>query len=893
MRETKEQNHVAKPQPFKFKELKVYNSTEYLWDNAKKYRQVFDRYETGYIYAELSLFNKFFDEQDWSLHVELKCFAVDENNRRELCTLTLDKEVSKFDHTIYLREGWGNQKKGTFWKAGTYYWEAYIEGDKVGSKYFYVIDIADQNPVEDFDHSPTDTDEERISDYYVALKSIKLYEGPYDDVAEDDRNYLRQFSSQETRYIYIELLLRNLQPHQEWQLELFTKFRNQAGELKGQVSRLQQVRSGQEEIKITAGWGAANPSLWYEDQYTVSVIFLDCLLASVPFTVSDEVIAGTPAVYLPGSERPVVLGPDEDEPESFEQIIFKLDRLIGLQGVKQQVRDHAVYIRFLQLRQRRGFQMDTGIDVHAIFSGNPGTGKTTVARMMGKLYRKMGLLSSGHTVVADRVDLVGEYIGQTAPKTREVIERARGGVLFIDEAYALARSNDDGKDFGREVIEILVKEMSNGPGDLAVIVAGYTEEMQRFLDSNTGLKSRFKHHYEFRNFLPQELSLIADYTAEELGLLVTLEAKARLDKIITQAFRDRDRSFGNARYVHDLVEKAKIQMALRLMADDETGAVYSNEQLSTIELIDVEGISQLTHTERPAIPVNEPLLETTLAELDQLVGMEDIKTQIKELVSLVRFYRKSGRNVLNAFHLHTVLVGNPGTGKTTIARILATLYNALGVLERGHIIETDRQGLVAGYVGQTAEKTAKVIEESIGGVLFIDEAYALTQSNSGQRGDFGEEAIQTLLKRMEDQRGEFFVCVAGYPDNMDSFLKANPGLSSRFDKVLHFQDYTPEQLVQIAERMFALSKARLTPPALQHLSDYLSFLYKFRDSYFGNARTVRQLVLDIVRRHDLRCAAEPTVVTKSGKATRILKVDVEHLKLDTKELTIQRKRIGF
>jgi len=200
--------------------------------------------------------------------------------------------------------------------------------------------------------------------------------------------------------------------------------------------------------------------------------------------------------------------------------------------------------------------------------------------------------------------------------------------------------------------------------------------------------------------------------------------------------------------------------------------------------------------------------------------------------------------------------------------------------------------MVAGYVGQTAEKTAKKVDESIGGVLFIDEAYSLTQKSS-QRGDFGDEAIQALLKRMEDRRGEFFVCVAGYPDNMDTFLKANPGLSSRFDKTLRFEDYEPVQLLEIAQAMFKEKNAQVTPAAAKHLEAYLKFLYKYRDSFFGNARSVRKIVGDVVRRHDLRRSVEKNAEEDKGKTMRILKADVEHLKLDTKELSIQRKRIGF
>ncbi|MEM6398525.1 MAG: AAA family ATPase [Bacteroidota bacterium] len=865
--------------PYKVKELKVYSSTESLWENVKKYRQVFDRRSTTYVYAELSLINKEFDRSDWSLHVELKCFQVQGQQRSEVCHLTIDKEVSRYEPVVLLREGWGNQKPGTFWKRGTYLWEVYIDGERIAYKHFYVIE-------------PTAEDEfgESLDDF-LELKSVRLYEGPYDDVAKDDREYLKAFSRKESRYIYIELQLRNLQPHQNWHLELATRFHNEARELKGQVIRLLEVPKGHDTIHITAGWGAAAPTLWREDKYVASVVFMDQLLVTVPIEVSDEAVPGHPAVLLPGREQATVLAPSLDDDSSFNDIMVKLDSLIGLTAIKRQVRDHAVYLQFLQLRKDRGFQESEPINVHAVFRGNPGTGKTTVATMMGQLYKKMGLLSSGHVVTADRVDLVGEYIGQTAPKTREVIDKARGGVLFIDEAYALARTNDDGKDFGREVIEILVKEMSNGEGDLAVIVAGYPDEMDRFLSSNPGLNSRFKHQYTFSDFLPQELNVIAGYACERQEVKLSEQAKHKLEHIIVKAYRERDRTFGNARFVHDLIEKGKIQLGLRVMALNNQRDL-SEDDLRTITVADIDRIDLELVGENPDIPVDEGLLESALEELDALIGMKQVKKQIHELVSLVRYYRREGRDVLNAFNLHTVLIGNPGTGKTTVARILAKLYKALGILERGHLVETDRQGLVAGYVGQTAEKTAKQINKAKGGVLFIDEAYSLTATSTGPRGDFGDEAIQTLLKRMEDMRGQFFVFVAGYPDNMDTFLKANPGLSSRFDDKLQFEDYSGDELLLIAKSMLKTAGATLNKTAEAHLGAYFKFLYKYRDRYFGNARSARQIVSDILRRHDLR--KSKTKKPKSDKgAIRISKADVEHLVMDPKTLSIQRKQIGF
>ncbi|MEP7321961.1 MAG: AAA family ATPase [Saprospiraceae bacterium] len=861
---------------YRFKEIKVYSSTEWLAEQKYKYRQVFDRYETTFVYVELSFYNKLFDIDSWEASVTLKCFSLN-NNRQELCHLEFKKQISKYDPLIQLQEGWGNKKEGAFWKKGTYFWEAWIDNEKVGSKYFYIEDAGE--PMS------------RIQNPYFDITSLKFYEGNEDDISLDDRIYLRCFSAAETRLVHLELTVKNRNRSHQWQCELSFRYYNETHELKAQVIKLRSIRKDENLIQFSASCGLPSKGHWKRGKLNVEIIYLDHLIASTYIEFRDMAEAGTTAVFLPNQPVPAFLNSEIDEEKSLDDLMSQMDGLVGLVHIKKQVHDHAQYLQFVQLRRQHGFKELDEINIHSVFIGNPGTGKTTVAQMMGGLYHKMGLLSKGHVHAVDRVDLVGEYIGQTAPKVRDNIEKARGGVLFIDEAYALARSNDDSKDFGREVIEILVKEMSNGPGDMAVIVAGYPKEMKYFLDSNPGLKSRFKLYYEFSDYTPEELYLISKTACLQKEVRLTPEAESKIQTLILEAYRNRDRAFGNARYVFDLIEKAKINLGLRIMKNHLISPdLLDDNDLALLRLEDVEHIADLAKNRVTHIPLDDKLLKTSLDELDGLIGMDNIKLQIHELVDIVQYYHLTGKDVLQHFYMHTLLIGNPGTGKTTVARILCKIYKALGILERGHMVETDRQGMVAGFVGQSAIKTAEKVDEAMGGVLFIDEAYSLLSSKSAGI-DYGHEVIQTLLKRMEDQRGKFFVFAAGYPSNMDDFTKANPGLNSRFDKTLRFEDYSPEELLEIADKMIKDRGLLTSPEAKAHLSQYFNFLFQYRDRFFGNARTVRSVILEVFGHHTLRIAKNG--IRDETLIKTIELEDVNFFTLNPDALQIYRKSIGY
>ena len=249
-----------------------------------------------------------------------------------------------------------------------------------------------------------------------------------------------------------------------------------------------------------------------------------------------------------------------------------------------------------------------------------------------------------------------------------------------------------------------------------------------------------------------------------------------------------------------------------------------------------------------------PKLEEVLAELDGLCGLEQVKKDVKSLINLVkvRKLREEAGLPVPPMSLHLVFMGNPGTGKTTVARLLAKIYHAIGVLSKGQLVEVDRSGLVAGFVGQTAIKTQEAVQKAIGGVLFIDEAYALVNQENGN--DFGHEAIEVLLKNMEDHRDDLIVIVAGYTNLMEKFIHSNPGLESRFNKYFFFEDYDAGQLMEIFRSMCSKNGYALSPEADQWAQEAFRDLYEHRDENFGNARDVRNLFEKAVARHSDRVA---------------------------------------
>ena len=278
-------------------------------------------------------------------------------------------------------------------------------------------------------------------------------------------------------------------------------------------------------------------------------------------------------------------GVSSESVPGLDQLIAELNSLIGLHQIKQCVNQRIHYIKFEQLRRSKGLKSPE-LSLHMVFHGNPGTGKTSVARLLSKIYKALGVVSKGHLVETDRSDLVAGFVGQTALKVKAVAEKALGGILFIDEAYALRRS-DDPMDFGNEAIETLLKFMEDNRHDLVVIVAGYPAEMRRFLDANPGLQSRFNESLNFPDYSPEELNEIFLRLCNEADYKLSQSAQAKLFEHLRNAYRERDSSFGNARLVRNVFERAIKNVASRIFQNGQSDS-------SALELIEDSDIEAAT-----------------------------------------------------------------------------------------------------------------------------------------------------------------------------------------------------------------------------------------------------------------------------------------------------------
>ena len=495
----------------------------------------------------------------------------------------------------------------------------------------------------------------------------------------------------------------------------------------------------------------------------------------------------------------------------------RLQEMTGLDIVKKQIDTIIASHKVDAERTKRGGSKYGEACMHMVFSGNPGTAKTTVARLFAGIAKEKDILQSGIFVESSGVELEGltaEY------KIRGAFRAAEGGVLFIDEAYALGSGM---------AITTLIQELENHRDKVIVILAGYSERMKDFMKRNEGLTSRIPHWVDFPDYSADELTDIFRLMTAERGFKATDEAVKKAHYIFEKVRNVED--FGNGRYVRNMLERAIQNQSLRLLDSAENAEDIKKRDLFLITKDDIGQLDEGLKHERKS--------GTASRELDEMIGLSSVKTVIRKALASYKLNKlciDQGIQREKAA-MHMVFTGNPGTAKTTVARLFAEILKDEKVLSTGSFTEVGRADLVGTFVGQTAPLIKSRFKEARGGVLFIDEAYSLCDD---QRNGFGDEAISTIVQEMENHRDDVIVIFAGYPEPMERFLERNPGMRSRIAFRVQFEDYSTDELCDITRLIAGRKNLTVTDEAMQKLRETYDAV-RTQDDY-GNGRFVRKIL---------------------------------------------------
>ena len=544
---------------------------------------------------------------------------------------------------------------------------------------------------------------------------------------------------------------------------------------------------------------------------------------------------------------------DQEKKAVYKETIRRLDGMVGLKQIKDYVQN---LFKMISAEQKL-LALNIGVsnpEMHALFVGPAGTGKTEVARMYGDILWSLNKIPERKIIEVSKEDLVSPYIGETEIKTKEIIERAKGGVLFVDEAYMLANNGggDQGKDYGKLALEIIMRAMENERGNLVVVFAGYEKDIEKLLEVNEGLRSRFSKKFRFEDYSTDELVKIAHKMINTEGF-ESDDVDKELQNVISSQHKNGQMS-GNARSIRKMIAEIVSNHKLRI--------VENNGNFYKIHSEDVRMVNKRKDTRSQE--TIKKMQEKAIAKLDSLIGLNQLKKEIKTWSNYIKVEKKREEMNLssNKISLHMTFKGSPGTGKTTVARIMGDILQSNGLLSRGHFKEVTRSDLVAEYMGQTSIKVKKLIKEMEGGVLFIDEAYSLVQ---GENDVYGKEAVDTLIAEMENKRDDLVVILAGYSNEIEGLLESNPGFNSRISNHFVFQDYSANELVELLKMNLTAQNLVLTSTAEAKIIRYI-FEQKQSNNVDGNGRWVRNVV-DKLKKNQANRLAESNEFTEKSIMT--------------------------
>lgn len=541
---------------------------------------------------------------------------------------------------------------------------------------------------------------------------------------------------------------------------------------------------------------------------------------------------------------------DDVEPQqqkTVDDILASLDDLIGMDSVKEQIREIAQSVEVERRMMEMGIGEATVENVHIVLTGNPGTGKTTVAKRMGEVFKAIGIIPTDKVIVKKAEDIFDSFANSAGRNMTAAVDDAMGGILFLDEAYALLPKTAPGEvsKSGTEAINALMTCMSERVGQFITIVAGYKTEIEEFIrNANPGFERRFTYRIHIPDYSNDALFKIFMQQVAKKGMTMTDDAQALLKLKIDEMVTAKDEKFGNAGTMVNLF-----------------GEVYRkhSKSLTREDLTDRNRLTTITKVAIPYDPPHKLNIEEIMSKLDHLVGLESVKNAVRGLADTIQAAQMRSTDSGNKEKFvpnHYLFLGNPGTGKTTVARLMGDIFYSLGLLPSNKLIELSAKDLKAGFVGQSGPKTHDAIMRGMGGVVFIDEAYSINQGD-GNVG-FGEEVVAELLQMMVNYRGKFVLIAAGYPREMAEWLNTNAGLPDRFphENYITFEDYTADELCQIALNIIKAKNLIITEAAKLVMANHFNRLVANKSGVFGNARNAGNYVDSVIIKQGRRLREE-------------------------------------
>lgn len=556
-----------------------------------------------------------------------------------------------------------------------------------------------------------------------------------------------------------------------------------------------------------------------------------------------------------------------------KKAIERLESLVGLENIKQSIMAHASLVNLNRRRMELGL-FNHMPPMHMVFTGNPGTGKTTVAELIGEIYYGMGVLSSGHLVEVDRSKLVGQFLGDTEKNTLNAIKSAAGGVLFIDEAYNLFTNDPDRRDFGHRVIETLLTYLSMEQTNMIVVLAGYTVEMEHLLQSNPGLKSRFSYLFHFNDYTPEQLMKIGGFVMKKEQYKITPEAEKKLTQYVINAYNNKDEHFGNGRFI------------TRLLTTKIIPSVSDRLYKMPAESVTAQDLVTITEADIPEVEDrmkmrtwDSAIIDDALEQLDELAGLENVKKALRDYVVMLHasFVNKTP---MAGNYMTWNFLGNTGSGKSTVAEILCRIMQGASLLPTNHFCTLNIEEFA--NANNPMAFVEKALLKATDGMLFLD----LDSPNySNYNTDFLQFWIDNKRKELNMN---IAVVIARTNDNRDAVVRnlMQHGVVPS-NHILVFEDFQPAELKEIfsylLKKQFNLD---IEPEAKDVIDRCIDQIYKNRQNYPVNARTIQLLASTVAQIAQLR-------IFNSNDTSSNLVVKADTDQLEWSESSMLYRRIGY